>query len=225
MSRPGALITAAMVVLVIVPDHHRRHVLPADQAQHQELWQGSSRGGGIGDRQRQGVAAVCRHQRHHRRPAGGLLLRVLTQAKQDCSGLDDTASPQQLRPGWRPPLHPAPARAQEDEALDALRIISKSLTKAKLRGLNLSDNALGEKGVRACAEVLTAQVGAPEPGAPCCVVAAASRGAPAGCLTTTTMPPPPRPPPPSLHSPPADGAGGALAAERGMLHLCLQGHR
>ena len=48
---------------------------------------------------------------------------------------------------------------QEDEALDVLRIISKGLAKAKLRGLNLSDNALGEKGVRACAEVLTAQVG------------------------------------------------------------------
>ncbi len=47
---------------------------------------------------------------------------------------------------------------QEDEALDVLRIVSKGLTKAKLKALNISDNALGEKGVRACADVITGQV-------------------------------------------------------------------
>lgn len=46
-------------------------------------------------------------------------------------------------------------RVQEDEALEALRIISAALTSAKLKHLNLSDNALGEKGVRAAADVLT----------------------------------------------------------------------
>lgn len=39
----------------------------------------------------------------------------------------------------------------EDEALAALRILSAALGKARLRHLNLSDNALGEKGIRACA--------------------------------------------------------------------------
>ena len=39
----------------------------------------------------------------------------------------------------------------EDEALAALRIISEALSTAPLRHLNLSDNALGEKGIRACA--------------------------------------------------------------------------
>ncbi len=52
-------------------------------------------------------------------------------------------------------MHPV----QEDEALAALRIISKALVGTKLRHLNLSDNALGEKGVRAAAEALTSQVG------------------------------------------------------------------
>jgi Ran GTPase-activating protein (RanGAP) involved in mRNA processing and transport len=52
-----------------------------------------------------------------------------------------------------------PTGRPEDEALDALRIISAALAGAKLKRLNLSDNALGEKGVRACATVLTAQVG------------------------------------------------------------------
>ena len=47
---------------------------------------------------------------------------------------------------------------QEVEALDALRILSKALTASKLRMLNISDNALGEKGVRACAEAFTSQV-------------------------------------------------------------------
>lgn len=47
----------------------------------------------------------------------------------------------------------------EDEALDVLRTLSSALTAAKLRSLNLSDNALGEKGIRACAEALTSQSG------------------------------------------------------------------
>lgn len=45
----------------------------------------------------------------------------------------------------------------EDEALDVLRILSKALTACQLRRLNLSDNALGEKGVRACADAITSQ--------------------------------------------------------------------
>jgi Ran GTPase-activating protein (RanGAP) involved in mRNA processing and transport len=40
----------------------------------------------------------------------------------------------------------------EDEALGALRIISEALGTAELHVLNLSDNALGEKGIRACLE-------------------------------------------------------------------------
>ncbi len=44
--------------------------------------------------------------------------------------------------------------AQEDEALETLRILSASLSSAQLRHLNLSDNALGEKGVRAAAAAL-----------------------------------------------------------------------
>ena len=51
-----------------------------------------------------------------------------------------------------------PNPSQEDEALGALRILCQALTKPKLRMLNLSDNALGEKGVRACAEAITSQV-------------------------------------------------------------------
>lgn len=47
---------------------------------------------------------------------------------------------------------------QEDEALDALRIVCEALAVAKLKTLNLSDNALGEKGVRACAAAITSQV-------------------------------------------------------------------
>ncbi|MEW5304729.1 MAG: hypothetical protein WDW36_007321 [Sanguina aurantia] len=44
----------------------------------------------------------------------------------------------------------------EEEALDVLRILSKALAACPLlKSLNLSDNALGEKGIRACAEVLT----------------------------------------------------------------------
>jgi Ran GTPase-activating protein (RanGAP) involved in mRNA processing and transport len=48
-----------------------------------------------------------------------------------------------------------PAGRPEDEALDVLRIISRALASCPaLQSLNLSDNALGEKGVRACAELL-----------------------------------------------------------------------
>lgn len=43
----------------------------------------------------------------------------------------------------------------EDEALEALRVITSGLGEARLRYLDLSDNALGEKGVRACAGALT----------------------------------------------------------------------
>lgn len=63
--------------------------------------------------------------------------------------------------------HPPPTRlpalpwwpaAAEDEALAALRIISAALGRARLRHLNLSDNALGEKGIRACADAFSEQV-------------------------------------------------------------------
>jgi Ran GTPase-activating protein (RanGAP) involved in mRNA processing and transport len=40
---------------------------------------------------------------------------------------------------------------QEDEALEALRVIAAALNTAQLKHLNLSDNALGEKGLRAAA--------------------------------------------------------------------------
>ena len=46
----------------------------------------------------------------------------------------------------------------EDEALEALRVISAALARAKLRHLDLSDNALGEKGVRALADSFQGQV-------------------------------------------------------------------
>ena len=39
----------------------------------------------------------------------------------------------------------------EKEVLGALEIIGQSLAKAKLRSLDLSDNALGQKGILACA--------------------------------------------------------------------------
>jgi len=45
----------------------------------------------------------------------------------------------------------------EDEALDVLRIFSKALEGCVLRYLNISDNALGEKGVRAFSELLKSQ--------------------------------------------------------------------
>lgn len=47
----------------------------------------------------------------------------------------------------------------EDEALASLRILAAALAaQPKLRALNLSDNALGEKGVRAFAAGLSGQV-------------------------------------------------------------------
>uniref|UniRef100_A0ACD6A942 Uncharacterized protein n=2 Tax=Avena sativa TaxID=4498 RepID=A0ACD6A942_AVESA len=45
----------------------------------------------------------------------------------------------------------------EDEALDVMRIFSKALAGSVLRYLNISDNALGEKGVRAFTELLKSQ--------------------------------------------------------------------
>lgn len=45
----------------------------------------------------------------------------------------------------------------EDEALAALRIISEALSSAKLKHVDLSDNALGEKGIRACAAAFSRQ--------------------------------------------------------------------
>ncbi|XP_047070492.1 RAN GTPase-activating protein 2-like [Lolium rigidum] len=45
----------------------------------------------------------------------------------------------------------------EDEALDVMRIFSKALQGSVLRYLNISDNALGEKGVRAFEELLKSQ--------------------------------------------------------------------
>lgn len=46
----------------------------------------------------------------------------------------------------------------EKEVLGALEIISKSLAKAKLKLLDLSDNALGQKGILACAAAYKDQV-------------------------------------------------------------------
>ena len=46
----------------------------------------------------------------------------------------------------------------EAEALGALRIIAAALGKARLLHLNLSDNALGEKGIRAAAAAFSQQV-------------------------------------------------------------------
>jgi Ran GTPase-activating protein (RanGAP) involved in mRNA processing and transport len=45
----------------------------------------------------------------------------------------------------------------EDEALESLRIICEALGAAELESLDLSDNALGEKGIRACAAAYTGQ--------------------------------------------------------------------
>jgi len=66
---------------------------------------------------------------------------------------------------WQGRMHPEAAclvslaGRPEDEALDTLRIVSAALaTAAHLKELNLSDNALGEKGVRACSEVFAKQV-------------------------------------------------------------------
>jgi Ran GTPase-activating protein 1 len=49
------------------------------------------------------------------------------------------------------------AGRSEDEALDVMRIFSKALDGSVLRYLNISDNALGEKGVRAFSELLKSQ--------------------------------------------------------------------
>ena len=46
------------------------------------------------------------------------------------------------------------AGRDEEEALRALRIICGGIAKTKVRTLDLSDNAMGEKGLRACAEAL-----------------------------------------------------------------------
>lgn len=48
---------------------------------------------------------------------------------------------------------------QEAEALASLTKVCSGLLTARLISLDLSDNALGEKGVRACADILKAQVG------------------------------------------------------------------
>lgn len=45
----------------------------------------------------------------------------------------------------------------EAEVLDVLRAVSAALARCRLRELDVSSNALGEKGIRACAEVLSAQ--------------------------------------------------------------------
>lgn len=49
----------------------------------------------------------------------------------------------------------------EKEVLGALQIISQSLAKAKLKALDLSDNALGQKGIIACTQAFTQQVPTP----------------------------------------------------------------
>ena len=101
---------------------------------------------------------------------------------------------------------------QEDEALDALRIICEALTAVTLARLNLSDNALGEKGVRACATAITSQVGTEKGrargGMPllCHVMSCGHHRLPASLLPL-----------------PIGRSGVPVPAERGMLHQCLQG--
>ena len=46
----------------------------------------------------------------------------------------------------------------EKEVLGALRIISQALAEAKLKTLDLSDNALGQKGIIACTQAFAQQV-------------------------------------------------------------------
>ena len=46
----------------------------------------------------------------------------------------------------------------EKEVLGALQLISQSLSKAKLKALDLSDNALGQKGIIACTQAFAQQV-------------------------------------------------------------------
>ncbi len=55
----------------------------------------------------------------------------------------------------------------EAEALSALTVITDALQGAKLKVLDLSDNALGEKGIRACAKALTSQVCCSDDGITC----------------------------------------------------------
>ena len=50
------------------------------------------------------------------------------------------------------------AGRDEKEALAALQILSKALGNLNLQRLDLSDNALGEKGLRACSESFSNQV-------------------------------------------------------------------
>jgi Ran GTPase-activating protein (RanGAP) involved in mRNA processing and transport len=45
----------------------------------------------------------------------------------------------------------------EAEVLQVLQLLSAALRHCRLRALSLSSNALGEKGIRACTEVLTSQ--------------------------------------------------------------------
>ena len=45
----------------------------------------------------------------------------------------------------------------EKEVLGALQIISQALSKAKLKSLDLSDNALGQKGIIACTPAFAQQ--------------------------------------------------------------------
>ena len=45
----------------------------------------------------------------------------------------------------------------EKEVLGALQIISQALSKAKLKSLDLSDNALGQKGIIACTSAFAQQ--------------------------------------------------------------------
>jgi Ran GTPase-activating protein 1 len=52
---------------------------------------------------------------------------------------------------------------QEEEALHVLRIICAALKASAVKHLNISDNALGEKGVRACQDALTGRVRRPAP--------------------------------------------------------------
>lgn len=63
------------------------------------------------------------------------------------------------RPAGDAAPHTSSAVLQEDEALQALRIISAALSTAQLKHLNLSDNALGEKGLRASAAAFQHPVG------------------------------------------------------------------
>ena len=49
----------------------------------------------------------------------------------------------------------------EKEVIGALEIIGRSLAKAKLRSLDLSDNALGRKGILACAAAFKDQAMSP----------------------------------------------------------------